>query len=713
MVNKYRYQRLQPSHIRLLELQDPPDNLRLIRRIFSVALAEAPPYTAISYVWDATHQILPRYVVCEETDLDVGVTKSLDSALRSVIRSKARAPSDTSQGRSNGRGLFVWADAISINQADIEEKNVQVSMMQRIYQRAEDVHIWLGNENENTGQAFGLINVLVKKMQQFQQSNQRPRSMRNMSQELRTQNYGLDSAEEVDRASDALVTLLKRAWFTRIWIVQEVAAAQRAEVFCGGYSVDWDDLVEAVMASLNFDLRVSDTFGRQRLLRIARTRKQYQAMSADDGLGGEMERLQRLLFRHHDSSSTVPHDMIYALRGVSGLPTIYEEHQHWVESLGSSDFELPSMVDWNDMTEQVDYRRSVEEVYLKLASDVLSRCLTLDLLGACTWPRQANALPSWVPDWSTPGTHSPLRQQIDLPSSSSYNFSASAKYTQYEIMFYDEEGEEAETTDFEIIRYLGLSGFAIDVILTISPDPRPFHGPGVDSFLQDMFTLLRSEYWKLGTTRGDRQCMVPSEAQEGDTIGLFEGGKTPLVLRRSIDDIDVTNEKDHQVTIWKLIVSTKYPGVYMRQDFYAYDFAMMSEHWVYIGSASEFGNALLKRTNDHHVSKLDKEAMEKGMTGRQFSTLMSMPFPSSEDADIIEVRVMVKLAESVFTLWLNALRSPSNECVALCPWASSKIQYIGKCSHIPIAKEWVRRPKQSPACSGPKILIPARYGKTR
>jgi hypothetical protein len=63
---------------------------------------------------------------------------------------------------------------------------------------------------------------------------------------------------------------------------------------------------------------------------------------------------------------------------------IYEEHQRFVEGLMSVDFEFPSMVDWNDMTEQVDYKKTMEEVYTEVASKILSECQSLDLLGACT-----------------------------------------------------------------------------------------------------------------------------------------------------------------------------------------------------------------------------------------------------------------------------------------------------------------------------------------
>jgi hypothetical protein len=41
----------------------------------------------------------------------------------------------------------MWIDQISIDQQDVEEKNHQVSMMADIYEHAETVIAWLGEED--------------------------------------------------------------------------------------------------------------------------------------------------------------------------------------------------------------------------------------------------------------------------------------------------------------------------------------------------------------------------------------------------------------------------------------------------------------------------------------------------------------------------------------------------------------------------------------
>jgi hypothetical protein len=43
----------------------------------------------------------------------------------------------------------------------------------------------------------------------------------------------------------ALANLLGRDWFTRRWVVQEMALAKRAMVYCGNDAVPWSDLAIA------------------------------------------------------------------------------------------------------------------------------------------------------------------------------------------------------------------------------------------------------------------------------------------------------------------------------------------------------------------------------------------------------------------------------------------------------------------------------------
>lgn len=51
--------------------------------------------------------------------------------------------------RDSSRPMTVWADALCINQQDVEERNAQVQMMGKIYSGATRTIIFLGEETRH------------------------------------------------------------------------------------------------------------------------------------------------------------------------------------------------------------------------------------------------------------------------------------------------------------------------------------------------------------------------------------------------------------------------------------------------------------------------------------------------------------------------------------------------------------------------------------
>ena len=71
----------------------------------------------------------------------------------------------------NASKVLVWADAIRINQHDVEERNVQVSIMREIYQNSQAVQIWLGEEEEDDDKGFDLLRRLLRVSDSHPSSN--------------------------------------------------------------------------------------------------------------------------------------------------------------------------------------------------------------------------------------------------------------------------------------------------------------------------------------------------------------------------------------------------------------------------------------------------------------------------------------------------------------------------------------------------------------
>jgi endo-1,4-beta-D-glucanase Y len=57
---------------------------------------------------------------------------------------------------------YLWADAVSINQADLDEKGIQVAMMGDVYRKALRVLAWLSQGDKESAQAMSSIEEIAK-----------------------------------------------------------------------------------------------------------------------------------------------------------------------------------------------------------------------------------------------------------------------------------------------------------------------------------------------------------------------------------------------------------------------------------------------------------------------------------------------------------------------------------------------------------------------
>lgn len=156
-------------------------------------------YEAVSYTWadlEGDKRLCHPIFIGSRLDV-VLVTKNCMSALRRY--------------RNRHRRLL-WVDAICINQNNPTERQLQVSLMGKIYSRASRVLVYLGEASESAAKAMAIIAC--------QQS-------------------------DIEGGKKRLQELSERAYFHRTWIIQEVALALKAIVTCGGATVHWADLCSA------------------------------------------------------------------------------------------------------------------------------------------------------------------------------------------------------------------------------------------------------------------------------------------------------------------------------------------------------------------------------------------------------------------------------------------------------------------------------------
>lgn len=140
----------------------------------------------------------------------------------------------------------LWADAICIDQGNLQERGEQVQQMNRIYQSADTVHIWLGPTADGSDASLILVRIMWHSKFLYHED---PMVL------LRGDN--LDQRMSALAAVEELTVLLNRPWFTRRWVVQELAFAREAIVHCGARTIEWHKLSYAVSVLEQYRLELT------------------------------------------------------------------------------------------------------------------------------------------------------------------------------------------------------------------------------------------------------------------------------------------------------------------------------------------------------------------------------------------------------------------------------------------------------------------------
>jgi hypothetical protein len=210
--HKYQLLENNSSSFRLLEML-PGTEGEITCLLHNKSLENCPDYDALSYTWNDPRPTVEQterdapvseifYVSCNGQRLQVG--RNLDSALQQLREFWLH-------GNKIALQKYIWIDAICINQADNLEKTQQVSQMGKIYQGAKTVVAWLGDSDQYTERAIHVVDNLP---------------------DTSINNFDDDHLK-------ALVGLLRRAWFTRVWVVQEVFFAKRLVMLWGRFQINF------------------------------------------------------------------------------------------------------------------------------------------------------------------------------------------------------------------------------------------------------------------------------------------------------------------------------------------------------------------------------------------------------------------------------------------------------------------------------------------
>lgn len=324
----------------------------LMITLITTPIVGAPPYQAISYVWETASR-LEAISVMEVDNWEgfgtVYVPPNLSTALRHI--------------REPDEAMCLWADSICINQSSLTERHSQIRHMSDIFGNALEVLIWLGPDPHGRARkAFSSDRKLL---------------------ELQKHDITLTNSDKIFKDEHLLAWswIADRPWFQRLWTMQEPGFSSVATMICGSSRILWANFHKT------YDLVVHHSQGRlQRILKAQRPRIAPLYHWKDTS-----NLLSMVAHTQHLETSD-PRDRIYALltRPDSAV--------------------LEDYYSWERLNLEVDYIKPVTAVYTEAAIVMIRQTGTLDVLSLV---RSANLgrqkfLPTWAPDWRVKAPTTPL-----------------------------------------------------------------------------------------------------------------------------------------------------------------------------------------------------------------------------------------------------------------------------------------------------------------
>ena len=194
-----------------------------------------------------------------------GITRNLHAALYHL--------------RHPQKSRTIWIDALCINQYDVDERNHQISLMRSIYSNARRVISWLGEFDDESNIAMDYLS-----------SNAWVGSNR------------LDAPANV---INALASLFSRPYWTRVWIIQEVAVARHILIVCGDRTLLWEMLQQFVPLTRAISGVSGGVWSA-----LARPRKLMRLTLRDE------QDVIDILREGIDLKASVPADKVYGLLGL-------------------------------------------------------------------------------------------------------------------------------------------------------------------------------------------------------------------------------------------------------------------------------------------------------------------------------------------------------------------------------------------------------------
>jgi hypothetical protein len=356
-------------------------------------------FEALSYTWG--DQGNARSILVNGIRRDV--SRNLEQALRALR--------DLQETRLS---MCYWVDSLCIDQNNKKERNEQVKRMKEIYSRARAVIVWLGQEQKEDRNAVQTMRHLCRNPY-MEDTLQLPTDL-------------------VHNGWPALVAFMKKPYWNRSWIIQELAMNHNSTlILCGRFKLT-RRMIRLGASYCQQMLQASEDqsyrFGHYLEVDAwSMASRMYRLASINFNPNGEAS-LDLLLNLVRKADATDKKDKVYGILGLLD-PTISEDV-------------VP------------DYSLSVRQVYTDFVISVVknSRRLEQIMFGGISTKK---GWPSWVPDWRLPFGRHHIRYLRSRQASG--NSSAKIRFLK--------KGRNGDL--------LACSGFQVDIVDGVAAQPSPGH----------------------------------------------------------------------------------------------------------------------------------------------------------------------------------------------------------------------------------------------
>ncbi|PVH96154.1 HET-domain-containing protein, partial [Periconia macrospinosa] len=294
-------------NLRLIKLQPSNDRSAQIRcKIIDYPLVPdrsvSHLYECLSYVWGTSEDPSVIKIETAQNTFDFEVTQNLYAALIQL--------------RDPFFERILWVDAVCINQDDDREKTHQVAAMARIYGLASRVVAWLGEEADESALAFQELKSIAQHQQPQHQLVELADKAWHEAPPIDNVETNLSESINNNHARGILAVdaVLNRAYFRRMWILQEVTAARSVVYKCGQAEMQSSTFISGVEGlSRPTDWELRNRIGAfTMILKLSAYRENVKGQAHLN-----IDTLLHLVQRFHTYEATDLRDKIYALWGLS------------------------------------------------------------------------------------------------------------------------------------------------------------------------------------------------------------------------------------------------------------------------------------------------------------------------------------------------------------------------------------------------------------